>query len=109
MNRDKVVYLVSETYEKNEYGVYVSSAEKRKVFANVTSVSADEWFNGGRNGLNPELRMEVFAPEYHDEEIVEYNGQNYAIYRTYLTRYNTMELYVQKKKGEQNAGNNDQG
>lgn len=109
MNRDKVVYLVSETYEKNEYGVYVSSETKRKVYANVTSVSADEWFNGGRNGLNPELRMEIFAPEYHDEEIVEYKGQNYAIYRTYLTKYNTMELYVQKKKGEQNAGNNDQG
>lgn len=106
MNRNKVVYLVSETYERNEYGVYISSEAKRKIYANVTSVSADEWFEGGRNGLNPELRMEVFAPEYHGEEIVEYKGQNYAIYRTYMTKYNTVELYVQKKKGEQN-GNND--
>ena len=105
MNRNKIICLVSETYERNEYGVYISSETKREIYANVTSVSADEWFDGGRNGLNPELRMEVFAPEYHGEEIVEYKGQNYAIYRTYMTKYNTVELYVQKKKGEQNGNN----
>lgn len=100
MDRSKTIYLVSETYTKNEYGVLIPTITKRKIFANVTSVTATEWFEGGRNGLNPELRMRVFAPEYHGEEVVQYNGNFYAIYRTYTARDDTMELYVERKKGE---------
>ena len=100
MDRSSVIYLVSETYEKNQYGVLIPTVTKRKVFANVTSVTATEWFEGGRNGLNPELRMRVFAPEYHGEEVVQFNGKYYAIYRTYMARDDVMELYVQRKKDE---------
>lgn len=100
MDRSKPIYLVSETYTKNQYGVLIPTVTKRKVFANVTSVTGSEWFEGGRNGLNPELRMRVFAPEYHGEETIQYNGKYYAIYRTYMTRNDTMELYVERKKGE---------
>lgn len=100
MDRSKPIYLVSETYTKNQYGVLIPTITKRKIFANVTSVTATEWFEGGRNGLNPELRMRVFAPEYHGEEVVQFNGKYYAIYRTYMARDDVMELYVERKKGE---------
>lgn len=101
MDRSKPIYLVSETYTKNQYGVLIPTITKRKIFANVTSVTATEWFEGGRNGLNPELRMRVFAPEYHGEEVVQFNGKYYAIYRTYMARDDVMELYVERKKGEE--------
>lgn len=100
MDRSKPIYLVSETYTKNQYGVLIPTITKRKIFANVTSVTATEWFEGGRNGLNPELRMRVFAPEYHGEEVVQFNGKYYAIYRTYMARDDVMELYVERKNGE---------
>ena len=100
MDRSSVIYLVSETYEKNQYGVLIPTVTKRKVFANVTSVTATEWFEGGRNGLNPELRMRVFAPEYHGEEVVQFNGKYYAIYRTYMARDDVLDLYVERTKGE---------
>lgn len=72
---------------------------RRMVYCDVRSVTQSEWFEGGRNGLNPEYRFTMFAPEYHGENICEYNGNRYTIYRTYLARNEMIELYVQKEQG----------
>lgn len=99
MDRSTPIYLVSQTYTEDEYGVLQATTEKRKVYANVMSVNAAEWYEGGRAGLNPEFRMIMFAPDYQGEQLVEYNGVQYAVYRTYLARTDTLELYVEKRKG----------
>lgn len=99
MDRSTVIYLVGETYEQNDYGVLIPTTTKTQVYADVTSVTATEWFEGGRNGLNPEYRMRIFAPEYNGEKIIEYNGIQYTIYRTYMARNDILELYVQRKMG----------
>lgn len=99
MDRSNVIYLIGETYEKGKYGVYTAVETRRKVYANITSVSASEWFEGGRNGLNPEYRMILFKHDYHGEDILEYNGIKYSIYRTYEGRNDTLEVYCEKKKG----------
>lgn len=101
MDRSTPIYLVSETYTEDAYGVLIPTPEKRLVYANVSSVSSAEFFEGGRNGLNPEYRMIMFAPDYDGEEIVEYNGVQYAVYRTYQGRSDTIELYVELRKGKQ--------
>ena len=103
MDRSTPIKLVSETYAPDSYGVLQRTRTKREVYANVQSVSASEWFEGGRNGLNPELRFTMFAPDYQGEKVVEYNDVQYAIYRTYQARNDTIELYTQLKKGEQYA------
>lgn len=99
MDRSTPIYLISKTYTEDNYGVLQPSTQKRLVYANVTSVSQSEWFEGGRNGLNPEYRMIMFGPDYEGEEIVEYNNQQYAVYRTYQARTDTLELYVERRKG----------
>lgn len=99
MDRSAVIYLVSETYTQNDYGVLVPETQKRKIYADVSSVTGTEWFEGGRNGLNPEFRMRVFAPDYEGEKVIEYNNVQYTIYRTYLGRNDILELYVQRKMG----------
>jgi len=101
MDRSTPIYLVKETYTEDAYGVLVPTPDKRLVYANVTSVSSAEFFEGGRNGLNPEYRMIMFAPDYEGEEIVEYNGTKYTVYRTYQGRNDTIELYVELRKGKQ--------
>ena len=100
MDRSTPIFLIGTTYTPDEYGVLQPARTKRLAYANVSSVSMSEWFEGGRNGLNPELRMRVFAPEYHGEEVIQYKGNYYAIYRTYMARDDVMELYVERKKGE---------
>lgn len=101
MDRSTPINLISETYSPDAYGVLQPTKTKRTVYANVQSVSASEWFEGGRNGLNPEYRFTMFSPDYEGEKVVEYNGVLYGIYRTYQPRTDIIELYAQLKKGDQ--------
>lgn len=101
MNKSSVAYLVSETYTLNDYGVLEKQETKRKVFANVSSVSSAEWFEGGRNGLNPQFRFTMFTYDYENEKIIEYNSKQYTIYRTYIRKQDEIELYTELKKGNE--------
>ena len=63
------------------------------------SVSRREFYEAGRNGLNPEYMFTVFAGDYNGERVVEYNGARYAVYRTYRTRTDYIEIYAQREGG----------
>lgn len=99
MDRSKVIYLISETFAPDGMNIYEPTQTSRKVFAQVDSVTGREWFEGGRNGLNPELRIRMFRPDYNGEQILEYNSVRYEIYRTYETRDDGIDLYVQRRVG----------
>lgn len=100
MDRSVPIYLVSTTYTEDSYGVLKPAETKRMVYAAVQSVTASEWFEGGRNGLNPELRFTMFGHDYQGEEIVEYNGDRFHVYRTYQARTDVLELYAERNKGK---------
>lgn len=99
MDRSDVITLVSTTKAQDEYGVWRETQTSRSVFCQVSSVSANEFFEGGRNGLNPEYRFTVFAGDYEGERTLIYNNLPYAIYRTYLGRNDKLELYAERKGG----------
>lgn len=99
MDRSSVISLISEKRYKNEYGVYWTCPSSRDVFCQVDSVTRSEFFEAGRNGLNPEYKFTMFAGDYNGEKVVEYNGETYAVYRTYYGRTDTVELYVERKGG----------
>lgn len=123
MDRSQVIKLISETHVQDANGVWRDSGQTywkdergyivrdeqheellfsqnyREVFCQVDSVTQSEFFEGGRNGLNPEYRFTMFAPDYQNERIVEYNGRLYAIYRTYQPRTDIIELYAERKGG----------
>lgn len=96
--RSNVCELVKEEYSKNDYGVMVASTVKRSVFCDITSVSASEWFEGGRNGLNPEKRVKMFRFDYEGEKIVEIEGNTFTIYRTFEDG-DEIELYLERRQG----------
>lgn len=99
MDRSRVIYLITNNKQKNEYGVYIDNTTERKVFAEVTSVGQSEWFEGGRQGLNPQLRFRMFAYDYQGESLLKYNDTIYSIYRTYVDKDEIIELYTELKKG----------
>lgn len=101
MNRSSIAYLVVDSYTQNEFGVMEKTTTRYKVFVNVASVTGQEWFEGGRNGLNPQFRFTLFSHDYHDEKVIEYQGVQYTIYRTYLRNVDEIELYVEKRKGNE--------
>lgn len=99
MDRSEVITLLSTTKEQNDYGVWVETPTSRDVFCQVDSVTRAEFFDGGRNGLNPEFRMTMFFGDYDGEQMLIYNGKSYSVYRTYQGRNDTIELYVERKGG----------
>lgn len=98
--RSSVCKLIAETFVQDEYGVMRSSERETEVFCDITSVSASEWFNGGRNGLNPEKRVKIFLYDYDGEKVVEIEGDRFTVYRTYVDG-DEIELYLERRKGNE--------
>jgi len=99
MDRSTVLTLIREIQEQDKNGVWQSSQITKDVFCQVSSISRAEFYEAGRNGLNPEFVLTMFTGDYSGERICSLNGQMYSIYRTYLGRNDTIELYVIRKGG----------
>ena len=104
MDRSNVINLISETHSQDEIGQFVSAETKRQVFCDVRSVSRAEWFDAGRDGMQPSFVFTMFAPDYNGEKIVEFEGKRYGVYRTYVSRNEQIELYVEEKGGLKKDG-----
>lgn len=101
MNKSGIAYLIADTYTQNDYGVMEKQSTRKKVFVNTTSVTGTEWFEGGRNGLNPQYRFIMFSHDYSNEKVIEYNGTQYTVYRTFLQSTDEIELYAELRKGNE--------
>lgn len=99
MDMSYPIYLVTELRQEDEFGVPHAIKSKRRVFANVKSVSQSEFFEGGRAGLNPEFKMTMFAYDYAGEHLLEYMNRPFEIYRTYQVNPDVVELYCTRKQG----------
>ena len=99
MDRSDVIKLIARTFTKDSNGVQQASESAREVFCQVDSIQRNEFFEAGRNGLNPEYKFTLFFGDYNGEKVVEYAGNRYAVYRQYHGRTDTIELYVQREGG----------
>lgn len=99
MDRSDICYLVSETVTLDQYGIQQTVTQEKQVYCHVDSVTGNEWFEGGRNGLNPELRLTMFQYDYNGEKVLKYNDTYYTVYRTYIALNDAIELYVERRKG----------
>lgn len=98
MTRDIELTLITPVMAADAYGIPQESTENRRtVMARVESVTRSEFFEAGRNGLNPEFKFTMFQYDYQGEKVVEYNGQQYTVYRTYMGRNDELELYVEQR------------
>ena len=96
---DNVIKLLSAIEYKDDYGVTRQTYVAREVMCQVDSVTRAEFFDGGRSGLNPQFRMTMFRGDYEGESKVEFEGKTYAVYRTYMTDFDYIELYVERRGG----------
>lgn len=79
----------------------------REIFARMDSVDRREFYSGGEAGFRPEMRFTVFQAEYQGEGRLIWNGDAYAIYRTYqIPGTDDLELYVQREVGVHNGSKN---
>ncbi|MCH4205187.1 MAG: phage head closure protein [Solobacterium sp.] len=99
MDRSEKVKLISRSFINDENGIQQPTETVIEIYANVKSASRSEWFEGGRNGLNPQYVFNVYDDEYTNEDVIEYDGTRYSIYRTYLNPDGRIDLYAELKKG----------
>lgn len=97
---DDTLTLLAMTKEQDDYGVWKETFTPREVFCQVHSISRNEFFQAGRNGLNPSFMFTVFQADYEGEVICKFRGNSYAIYRTYLpANADYIELYAERQGG----------
>lgn len=99
MDKSSKAVLISCTYTEDAIGQRIATESRNSVFCSVESVSRAEWNTAGQNGLKAEYKLTMFAPEYKGETVCELNGVRYGIYRTYLTKNDSIELYLERKTG----------
>lgn len=99
MDRSDIIKLISKENIQDENGVFHPQEIERQVFCSVNSVRQSEFFQGGQAGLKPSYRFDLFRYDYNDEEIVLYQGQRHRVYRTYIRKDDSIELYCQKDVG----------
>ena len=93
-----IITLIKQTVTYDDYGREEISESSTTVLCEVESIQQSEFFAAADTELNPEYRFTVFFGEYDGENIVEYNNERFAIYRTYRTG-DDLELYVERKIG----------
>ena len=101
MNRAEKIALISIEYSQDDLGQWVETRTETDVFALVESVTMSEFYQAGMQGFKPEFRMLVWMSEYNDQEILEYKGKVYDVYRTYMRNDGRIELYVNIRKGDE--------
>lgn len=106
MDRSTVIKLIKPNYTQDSIGQYIYAETERQVYCDVRSITRAEWFEAGRNGMQPIYIFAMFGPDYEGEQIVEYEGKRYGVYRTYRGRNETIELYVEEKGGLVNEQEN---
>lgn len=99
MDRSDIVSLYADTITRDEYGINRKTTTVRQVFCKIDSVTRQEFFDAGREGLNPEYRITMFYGDYNGETVVGYKGRTYSVYRTYLAKTDIIELYVERQGG----------
>lgn len=101
---DDVIVLISESYTVNDYGVRVPTETRQQVFCKVKSVTRAEFFDGGRNGLNPQYEFDIFVGDYSEQAIIEYKEKRYSVYRVHQPENaDYIELYCERKGGTNGA------
>lgn len=99
MDRSDVLELLTDSGSYDELHIWREQLTGQEVFCQVDSVTRSEFYEGGRNGLNPEYRFSVFAGDYNGETVARYDGQLYTIYRVYKARGDVVELYAERRGG----------
>ena len=82
----KKIELISQTvnYGTRHQPIITDNTPTRAVFAEITSAQQSEFFQASAVGMAAEGKALVWAFEYHGETIMQFDGNRYAIYRTYI-------------------------
>lgn len=86
MTFDNELTLVTITHTTNDLGDPVEVLTRRRVLCDVRSVTRSEHYQAAAHGLQPEIMFIVNTHDYEGEKVVEYDGRQYQVMRTYAPK-----------------------
>lgn len=96
----ETIKLIDRSYDFSNILQESYTETEREIIGDVQSISQNEFYQAGRNGLNPQLKVVIYDFEWHGEKIVEVKGKRYSVYRTYsIMNTDHLELYLEEKGG----------
>lgn len=99
MNNSYKIGLVSKQFNPDPIGNMIETETIEYVFAEVSNVSAKEFFESGQNGLKADLKFTIRGFEYSEQNEIIHNGTKYSVYRFYRRNDGFVELFTEKKVG----------
>jgi len=104
-NVKKIKLIKQETvYGARREPILKDVSPAREVFAEIQSITMNEFYSAASVGMTPNAKAIVWAFEYHGEQILEIGGQRYKVYRTYqVPTGNKMEIYYTFETGPNTA------
>lgn len=93
------VNLIKQVFTENTLGEHVATETVNTVWAEVESVTGVAWSEAGVLGIKAELTATMPGVNYGGEKVVAVGGIRYAVYRTYATDADEIQLYLQEEVG----------
>lgn len=98
-----LITTVTTTGDLNQ--VIVTSQSKSTVFADLSSVTRQEFMTAGTLGLKPSLVATIYSFEYAGQAVVKIGSEYFGVYRTYnRAEDDKIELYLEQKEGVYESG-----
>lgn len=100
MDANRKIKLINVTITYGALREEILSESYTEVYAKVDSITRDEWFSAGKNGIKATYRVTVYGFEYSGEQIIEIDGQRLTVYRSYaVPNSDLLELYLETQGG----------
>ena len=97
------IYLIkNELTQDEKIGGWIKTEKKRKVVADISSLSLSEFYNAKIAGMKPELKINMREFEYKGEEALIFSNTKYVIIRTYSKGNGILEIVCSEFAGEKN-------
>lgn len=97
--RESVAYLISYPIIMDENGVPQRGEPiKTEVLVQVGGVYQKEFYEAFAAGIKPQWQLTLSDVDYNNEEVVEFEGEIYSVYRSYF-KPDRVELYLRKDTG----------
>lgn len=97
---DHVCKLISFTTTRDKIGQQIRSKQSRNIFCSKMSITRAEFNTAGNLGHKPTIMFIVDGDEYSKEQYLEFEGEQYSIYKTFQRADNFIELYCEVKAGD---------
>ena len=97
---DDVAVLIRQIPYQDALGNWTETEQRKTVYVSVGGITSAEHFRAAEVGLSPQAVLTTSSHDYDGEQLLEWRGERYAVYRAYADpESETAELYIERQGG----------